>query len=235
MWVCGSLFIVLGTESWPVCSWWKGWEWHVGRRPRQCLSIDPWGSQCLARYGSPLRWKPVDITHIIRTILSSYHLLRYGAGRFVRSQLDIVSYTSCSWLWSVFTHISMFEIVNVSSKLNSVSCLRLERHTCGVAENGGRGVARNRSAGRGETSDADVATLRHRGVTEAWAQCRYKMAAVRDRYREFLVENVRICDVSGCWSARTVPCDGASARQARPLCTYPWNPDVGSPYCADTS
>lgn len=151
MWVCGSLFIVIRRESWPVCSWWKGWEWHVDRRPRQCLSIDPWGSQCLARYGSPLRWKPVDITHIIRTILSSYHLLRYGAGRFVRSQLDIVSYTSCSWLWSVFTHISMFEIVNVSSnnpRLNSVSCLRLERHTCGVTGNGGRGVARNRSAAR---------------------------------------------------------------------------------------
>lgn len=88
---------------------------------------------------------------VIRTILSSYHLLRYGAGRFVRSQLDIVSYTSCSWLWSVFTHISMFEIVNVSSnnpRLNSVSCLRLERHTCGATGNGGREVARNRSAAR---------------------------------------------------------------------------------------
>lgn len=60
----------------------------------------------------------------------------------------------------------------------------------------------------------DVATSRVRPLS---AQCRFKMASVRDRYRGISVENVRICDVSGCGSARVLPWNlGACAPHPAP-------------------
>lgn len=67
-----------------------------------------------------------------------------------------------------------------------------------LRRHGARGAgARNRSA------DWKRATWQRRALVRA--QCRFKMASVRDRYRGICVENDRICDVSGCESAGWLP------------------------------
>lgn len=75
--------------------------------------------------------------------------------------------------------------------------------------------------GREPEIEVRIGTVRRGNVAHpiasSRAQCRFKMASVRDRYCGILVENVRISDVSGCESVRAVPWDlGAWAPHPAP-------------------
>lgn len=88
--------------------------------------------------------------------------------------------------------------------LSSVLFVDLRRHDARGEEG-----ARNRSA------DWKRATWQRRAPDRA--QCRFKMAAVRDRYRGISVENVRFCDATCGGSIRAVPWDlGAYAPHPAP-------------------
>lgn len=83
-----------------------------------------------------------------------------------------------------------------------------------------------------EVRIGNAATWQRRALDRA--QCRFKMAAVRDRYRAIFVENVRICDASCHGLARAEPWDpGACAPHPAPS-PSPLNVRISKPYCADT-
>lgn len=92
----------------------------------------------------------------------------------------------------------------------------------------GREGARNRSA------DCKRATWQRRSLGRA--QCRFKMASVRDRYRGICVKNDRICDIFGSGWAQELPWNYGGWTPHKAPAHGPLNiiMYVSQPYCADT-